>query len=70
MFGRSSPLYGFVQLIDDGLEHRFVSCDVGPMKTSGEEGECSAFCVAARLKKKDTGLPCACVAGADGCFQS
>lgn len=33
----ASPLYGFVQLIDDGLQHRSVGGDVWPMETSSEE---------------------------------
>lgn len=31
------PLYGFIQLIDDGLQNSFVSGDVWSMKASSEE---------------------------------
>lgn len=34
---RWSPLDGFVQLIDDSLQHSFVGRDVWPMKTGSEE---------------------------------
>lgn len=34
---RKVPLYGFVQLIDDGLQHSFVGSDVWSMKAGSEE---------------------------------
>ena len=45
----ASPLYGFVQLIDDGLKHSFVGGNIWPMETSSEERKSSAFCITARL---------------------
>lgn len=45
----ASPLYGFVQLIDDGLQHSFVGGDIWPMEASSEECQSSTFCITARL---------------------
>lgn len=52
---RASPLYGFVQLIDDGLKHRFVGGEIWPMETSSEERQSSTLRITARLVKTLTG---------------
>lgn len=48
---RLAPLYGFVQLIDDGLKHSFVGGEIWPMKTGCEECQSSTLCISTRLER-------------------